>query len=155
MRYPSARILLSVALGMLLAMSLAMPVSAGEKVNKDADDVAILGYDAVAYFTEGGPVEGRAEFEHQWHESRWRFASARHRDLFAGDPERYAPRYGGFCAGGMASGWVLPIDPSNWAIVEGRLYLAYARQGSDALRTDPDPLIAKADANWERLGQTE
>jgi hypothetical protein len=138
---------------MMVAMTL--PAGAGERINKDDDGLAILGYDPVAYFTEGEPVEGSPQFEQEWRDSTWRFSSARHRDLFADDPERYAPRYGGFCAGGMASGWVLTIDPNNWAIVDGKLYLAFAQQGRDRLRTDPQPIIAKADANWERLGRTE
>lgn len=155
MRYPTLKASVSAAAGVLMAVAMALPAGAGERVNKDDDGVAILGYDPVAYFTEGQPVEGSPDFEQEWHDATWRFSSARHRDLFAGDPERYAPRYGGFCAGGMASGWVLTIDPSNWAIVDGKLYLAYARQGREQLRADPQPIIAKADAHWERLGKTE
>jgi hypothetical protein len=54
---------------------------AGERINKDAEDVAIRSYDTVAYFTHGRPVEGSPEFEHIWQEARWWFASAEHRRL--------------------------------------------------------------------------
>src|ERR671921_126586 len=89
------------ALAALLAASAAV---AGERINKDAEDLAILGYDTVAYFTDGQPVKGSPEFEYVWQDARWRFASAEHKTLFAGDPDRYAPQFGGFCTGGMSLG---------------------------------------------------
>ncbi len=67
-----------------------------DKVNKDSFGVAIKGYDTVAYFTEGRAVKGKSEFSHSWNEATWHFASADNRDLFAADPDRYAPQYGGY-----------------------------------------------------------
>ena len=58
--------------------------------------VAIRGYDPVAYHTEGRALKGKKEFSHDWNDAIWRFASAENRDLFAADPERYAPQYGGY-----------------------------------------------------------
>jgi hypothetical protein len=137
------------------ALLVALPALAGELVNKGGDDVAIKGYDPVAYFTEGKPVPGKAQFEHEWQDARWRFSSADHRELFASAPDKYAPRYGGFCAGAMALGWKAPIDPEAWVIVDGRLYLNYDKDGRDEFAEEPAPQIAKADANWERLGEVE
>ena len=54
---------------------------AGERINKDAEDLAILGHDTVAYFTDGRPVKGSPEFGYVWQDARWRFASAEHRIL--------------------------------------------------------------------------
>jgi hypothetical protein len=67
-----------------------------EPVNKTSDGVAIKGYDPVAYFTDGKPVEGSKAFEHVWMGARWHFSSPAHRDLFIGDPEKFAPEYGGY-----------------------------------------------------------
>jgi hypothetical protein len=139
------------ALAALLAASTAV---AGERINKDAEDLAIRGYDTVAYFTDGRPVEGSPEFEHVWQEARWRFASAEHRALFAGDPDRYAPQFGGFCTGGMGLGQLSPIDPEAWVIVEGRLYLHYDKEGRDETAADPEADIAAAAERWETLGKT-
>ena len=66
--------------------------------NVDADSVAIQGYDTVAYFTEGKPVKGKSEFEYTWEAAKWRFASTTNRDLFKANPDRYAPKYGGYCS---------------------------------------------------------
>src|SRR6202048_5511838 len=65
--------------------------------------LSISGYDSVAYFTDGKPVQGKAEFEYLWQKLRWRFASGEHRDLFVKDPNRYAPQYDGYCAMGTSN----------------------------------------------------
>src|SRR5439155_2846677 len=63
------------------------------------DRVAIQGYDTVAYFTDGKPTKGTSSFEYVWDDAKWQFASLAHRDMFIADPDRYAPQFGGFCAG--------------------------------------------------------
>ena len=79
-----------------LIFSWATQASAFEEVNKNLFGVAIKGYDPVAYFTEGEAVKGKSKFSHTWNEAKWYFATAANRDLFASDPERYAPQYGGY-----------------------------------------------------------
>ena len=95
--------------------------------------LAISGYDPVAYFTDGKPVPGLTEFEHVWHDARWRFASAAHRDLFVGDPNRYAPQYDGYCAMGLAmeKGHKATADPEAWVIVDGKLYVMHSLAGRE------------------------
>src|SRR3954452_16913855 len=78
-----------------------MFVSPGLSVAGDLP-LAIQGYDPVAYFTDGKPTKGLPEFEYQWDEHRYRFASAEHRDMFKADPVRYAPQFGNFCAMALA-----------------------------------------------------
>ena len=66
--------------------------------------IAIQGYDPVAYFTDGQAVKGSDAFAYEWLGAIWHFASAEHRDLFAADPVRYAPQFGGYCADWWAMG---------------------------------------------------
>ncbi len=83
----------------LLIVAVAPWVHAGKaekKFNTDGYGVAIKGYDTVAYFTEGRAVKGNKEFEFEWQDAKWRFASAANRDKFAANPQAYAPKYGGF-----------------------------------------------------------
>ena len=114
--------------------------------------LSISGYDPVAYFTDGKPVQGKSEFEDLWHKLRWRFANNEHRELFVKDPDRYAPQYDGYCAMGVAeSGGVShkdTVDPEAWAIVDGKLYLTHMRQGMDAWRENPAQYVKQADENW-------
>jgi hypothetical protein len=81
----------------------------------DETRLSISGYDPVSYFTDGKPVPGKTEFEYVWHEARWRFASAAHRDLFVTDPEHYAPQYDGYCAMGVAD--VAVFGPHKDAVI--------------------------------------
>ena len=147
----TGRSLHGLALAAILAASTA---AAGERINKDADDLAILGYDTVAYFTDERPVKGSPDFEYVWQDARWQFTSAEHRTLFATDPDRYAPQFGGFCAGGVALGRLAPIDPEAWLIVDGRLYLHYDKEARDDTAAAPEPRIAAAAERWEALGKS-
>jgi hypothetical protein len=85
--------------------------------------LAIKGYDPVAYFTDGKPTPGLPQFEFEWDEHRYRFASAEHRDLFKADPEHYAPQFGNFCAMALALNQVVVANPENWLISDGKLYV--------------------------------
>ncbi|MGK7891387.1 MAG: YHS domain-containing (seleno)protein [Leptolyngbyaceae cyanobacterium] len=110
--------------------------------------VAIEGTDPVAYFTDGGPVPGSSEFAYEWNGAVWQFASAENRDLFAANPEQYAPQYGGYCAWAVSQGYTAPIDPSAWKIVDGKLYLNFDRRVQARWERDIPGHIAQADANW-------
>jgi YHS domain-containing protein len=113
--------------------------------------VAIEGTDPVAYFTEGKPVEGSSELEHEWMGATWRFASAENRDLFAADPEKYAPQYGGYCAWAVSQGYTAKIDPEAWTIVDDRLYLNYSKDVRTQWSQDVPGNITKGDANWPKI----
>ena len=102
----------------------------GSTARGDEPRLSISGYDPVAYFTDGRPVRGKADFEYVWRKLRWRFASGEHRDLFVKDPQRYAPQYDGYCAMGVAveaAAHKDTVDPEAWAIVDGKLYLVHSQ----------------------------
>jgi enamine deaminase RidA (YjgF/YER057c/UK114 family) len=123
----------------------------GSTARGDELRLSISGYDPVAYFTEGRPLQGKAEFEHVWRRLRWRFASAEHRDLFIKDPGRYAPQYDGYCAMGAADQAAAhkdTVDPEAWAIVDGKLYLVHTRYWLEKWRAQAADYIKRADADW-------
>ena len=94
-----SKILYPILLGFLTAAFLLNWTSTGiafEKVNQNFWGVAIKGYDTVAYHTEGRAVKGHRKYSHTWNDAKWYFTSAENRDLFAAEPERYAPQYGGY-----------------------------------------------------------
>lgn len=113
--------------------------------------LAVDGYDPVAYFTAGKPMEGSKEFSFEWRGATWRFASAANRDLFAAAPEKYAPQYGGYCAWAVSQGYTADADPQAWKIVDGRLYLNYDKKVQATWEKDTALLIRKADENWPKL----
>ncbi len=109
---------------------------------------AISGYDAVAYFTEGRPLQGRNEFSYDYRGATWKFSSQRHLELFRADPEAYAAQYGGYCAYAVANGDTASAEPDLWTIHEGKLYLNYNRRINERFRNDIDSFIEQADQNW-------
>jgi YHS domain-containing protein len=144
-----SRTLLAVALCSLALGLTTAPADAAEPVNKTLfGKLAVGGYDAVAYFTDGQPVKGMKEFTHEWQGATWRFASAAHRDAFAAEPEAYAPQYGGYCAWAVSQGYTADADPEAWTVVDGKLYLNYNAKVKADWSQDMAGNIAKADANW-------
>jgi hypothetical protein len=116
--------------------------------------LAIGGYDPVAYFTDGKPVPGSGDIDYVWHDARWRFASTEHRDMFARDPERYAPQYDGYCAMGVSREKDMHKDipdPHAWAIVDGKLYLTHNQKALAMWQQNPAENIDRANRNWAKL----
>ena len=134
-----------------LALASCAPAGAIEAVHQSRSGVAVEGVDVVAYFTKGEATSGRAEFSHDWRGATWRFASAEHRDLFAANPERYAPQYGGYCAFAVAHGSTAGIDPEAWSIVDDKLYLNLSPSIQRRWNAKRDRFIEQANRNWPRL----
>ena len=67
-----------------------------DEINTTSLGVAIKGYDTVAYHSEGRAVKGKSEFSHKWNDAKWYFSSTHNMALFAAEPERFAPQYGGY-----------------------------------------------------------
>lgn len=109
---------------------------------------AIGGFDPVAYFTEGAPVEGSNAWLLMWNGAIWRFANERNRLRFEMNPQAFAPRYGGYCAYAVAQGATASTVPEAWTVQEGRLYLNYSLDVRSLWRQDIPGNIARADENW-------
>lgn len=116
--------------------------------NATDDGVAISGYDTVAYHTVGEAVVGQQSFAHNWQDATWLFSTPEHRDLFAEDPEAYAPQFGGFCSAAMTYGTAAKADPTVWAVVDGKLYLNYDDYAQELFYENLADNIAKAEDKW-------
>jgi YHS domain-containing protein len=133
----------------VLAMAFVSAAYAGEFYEKDG--VALRGYDPVAYFKDGRPVKGTAEYRAEYKGSTFHFASQANRDSFAADPAKYAPQYGGYCAYGTAGGYKAAIDPAAFTVVDGKLYLNYNRDVQKDWSKDVPGFVSKADKNWPKV----
>ncbi len=139
----------------LLAISVIGASVAGAEVRKpevytDFQGVAIRGYDTVAYFTENRAVKGTPAHAFEWNGAVWHFTSAEHRDLFAADPEKYAPEFGGYCAWGVYKDKVVNSNPEVFDIVDGRLYLNLSDKVQEKWRAQGG-VIAAAKAHWPKV----
>ena len=109
---------------------------------------ALRGYDPVAYFVEEKPVQGSAEFTSIHNNATWYFSSAANKSMFDANPEKYSPQYGGYCAYGMANGFVVSSDPAAFSLVDGKLYLNYSLGVRKTWLQDVPGNIESADKNW-------
>lgn len=116
-----------------------------------SDKLAVSGYDAVAYFTEGKATKGSAEFSLLHQGVAWRFSSAANRATFQAAPSKYAPQYGGHCAWAISQGYTASADPKVWKIVDGKLYLNFNTSVGRNWEKSAADNITRADENWPKL----
>jgi YHS domain-containing protein len=152
-RHPSVLWLLKALLAVLAASLL--PVAAWAKepavYTRLFSNIALSGYDPVAYFVDGKPVKGDAKFSHDYQGAKWQFSSAENRDKFAAAPQNFAPQFGGYCAWAVSQGYTASADPMLWKIVQGKLYVNFNAEVQKKWETDIAGHIQKANANWPNV----
>ena len=141
-----------------MVVSLSNIVVADELVSKSFfGGVAINGHDSVAYHDQIEKQHiatiGDSAHEFEWKGATWRFATRQSRDLFAANPEQYAPAYNGFCANALSLGNGLKkTDGTHWQIFDGQLYVFYSGKGRDRwLAGDYREYKAAADLAWQKI----
>lgn len=116
-------------------------------------NLALQGYDTVAYFTAGEPTKGSAEFSTTHNGAEFRFANEENLNLFLGNPEKYAPQYGGYCAWAVAQGKTAKGDARRWAIVDDKLYLNYNKGIQKKWDKNRSGFITSANEQWPTVLQ--
>jgi len=156
----SRRLALASALALPFASLLSRAAAAGAAVSTEvmpipqvftSKGLALGGYDAVAYFSDGLPVPGTPAHRLKWRGAVWQFASAEHRQAFEMNPKAYAPQFGGYCAYTVAEGRPRKAEPDLWTIHAGRLYLNHDATLQMLWRQDMARYISTAEKNWARI----
>ena len=117
-----------------------------------AAELALKGYDPVAYFTEKRAMVGNTQFRLEWDGATYQFVSAKHLELFKADPERYLPQYSNLCAASVAKGVKVQGQPEYWLVQDGRLYLFGGPQGPGLMRADAT-MKSTADRNFSSVSK--
>lgn len=117
-------------------------------VNLDERGRALRGNDPVAYFSNGGPVAGNAEFTAQWNDAEYYFANAENRDAFISDPEKYAPANGGYCTFGVVLAKKFDGDPEVWSVHDDRLHVFLNQEVKDKFLQDESGNLDRVAENW-------
>ena len=109
------------------------------------------GYDVVAYFTDGKPMRGSG-YHVAVHEGvTYAFTNEEHKKLFEGNPTKYLPVYGSYCAYGISVAKKFVANPEVWKIVDGKLYLNLDKKIQATWEKDIPGNIKKADTNWSQI----
>lgn len=143
-------ILTATAVTATLALSSAS-FAADIDVNANTNDLAIQGYDPVAYFTQEAPTKGLATYTATYKNAIYHFSTEKNRDLFRLSPAKYAPQYGGFCAFGVTKGRKFDTDPTAWRVVDGKLYLNLNKDVQKVWLEDVPGYITNANETWTAI----
>lgn len=116
--------------------------------------LALSGVDPVAYFTDGRPVFGRAEFELSALGAVWRFRNVGNRTAFLENPEIYRPQFDGYDPVALIRGRAVAGHPMIWAVTGERLYLFYDEADRAAFMAEPERMIETARRKWPDVART-
>lgn len=122
--------------------------------DREGRDVMLLGHDPVAYFTMGKPMRGFPDISATTAGRTYYFLNAGHRERFLQAPERYEPQYRGFCSNGAAYGIKLGHDPTEFEIVDGRLFFFGDVLGREYWKMNHRFNIEMADKLWPEIRDT-
>lgn len=129
----------------------------------ETDGIAIGGYDPVSYFEQSEAKLGDPGATTIVDGVTYQFSSTKNKKLFDGNPEKYLPAYGGWCAYAVAENSIkMEADPTMWQIQDGKLMLFYddwmtSLTGSlkEEWNTDQASYKVKADENWVNVEKQE
>ena len=119
------------------------------------ENIAVDGYDPVAYFKVNKAVKGSKDLAVSHQGVIYYFSSLENKEEFKKNPSQYEPEYGGWCAYAMgAKGEKVSIDPETFKILNGKLYLFYNRFFNNTLKIwnkEEAKLKPAADASWKKF----
>ncbi len=119
------------------------------------NNLAIQGYDPVAYFTQNKAEKGNPKYTVNVEGTVYYFMTETNKTAFAKNSSKYEPQYGGWCAYAMgATNTKVEIDPETFKIIDGKLYLFFHNWVNNTLlkwNKDEANLKPKADKNWSKI----
>ena len=119
------------------------------------NELAKNGYDVMTYWKSGNPKTGDPQILNRYKNADWVFISTQNRDLFASNPEHYAPQYGGYCTFAASQGQVADVNPFAWRISNDPLYLNCSHRVRRIWSNNIDANVASADRLWPEILTTK
>ena len=114
-------------------------------------DVALDGYDPVAYFESGEAYMSDGTYHFNYKNTEWFFKSQEHLDRFKANPEAFMPAFSGFCAYELAYGYLVESDPRYWHIYNKKLYFFSSMDAKTAWYRDISFMISESTKAWKRM----
>lgn len=150
-----------ISTGLIMAATLATgsagPAYAADEYNVtsgytlDGAGLGVHGVDTVVLSTMNAVAQGDATHTVVHDGVAYYFGSQITAARFQSDPERYLPKYGGFCAYAVALGKKLDGDPRYADIVNGKLYLFVNAAVFQRYLEDKENTLRKAEEQWASI----
>ena len=120
-------------------------------------DLAIDGYDPVAYFKQSKGAKGKNEIRAQHAGATYYFSTGSSRETFKKKPAKYTPAYGCWRIYAIGdSGDKVSINPETFKIVDGKLllfYYAFFTNTLDNWNKDEKHFYENANKNRNKLNK--
>jgi nicotinamidase-related amidase/YHS domain-containing protein len=124
----------------------------GELVNvSGASRIALSGFDPVSFFTGDEPANGSPFITAEHRGATYFFATEASRTRFLSAPDAFAPQFGGFCAYGVSTNKLLPVDITTAQVRNGKLYLNLNPDIRVKFDEDFQGNVGRAEQNWPGL----
>jgi YHS domain-containing protein len=133
------------------AIVFAFDANSSRPVNVNEKGVALRGFDPMSYFTAKGPVMGSDDYKFVFDGATYWFASSENLAKFKANPTQYAPKFGGFCAMGIAKEKKIDSDPTAWRIVDGYLFVLQNKDVQKAWLVDVSGNLKVATVSWNTI----
>jgi YHS domain-containing protein len=130
---------------------LAFDANSNRPVNVNEKGVALRGFDPMSYFSGKGPVMGSDDYKFVFEGATYWFASPENLAKFKANPTQYAPKFGGFCAMGIAKDKKIDSDPTAWRIVDGYLFVLQNKEVQKAWLVDVSGNLKVATVSWNTI----
>jgi len=139
-----------ILIALYIIFTMVISLNAQEQKNENTK-AALNGYCPVAYQVMEKGVKGDQKFSSTYEGKTYYFMNADAKKMFDAEPEKYLPKYDGYCATAVAMGEKLESDPELFSVYEGTTYLFSSKMAKETFDKDPKMIVQKADKNFAAL----
>ena len=114
---------------------------------------ALKGHDPIDVYN-GLATVGNEDISSVFEDAIYHFTSLENKILFDGSPEKYAPKYGGYCSIAISEGSLVEANPHSALIQDGSLHVFYkdnTQDTQDEWNDNPVEHKKRAEKEWAKL----
>ncbi|MGB5528417.1 MAG: YHS domain-containing (seleno)protein [Ignavibacteriaceae bacterium] len=139
-------------IALFLAISMVLSINAQDTKSADTK-VELDGYCPVAYSVMEKSVEGDSKYSSTYEGKTYYLANADAKKMFDAEPEKYLPKYNGYCATAVAMGKLMESDQQLFSVYSGSTYLFSSMMAKESFDKDPKMTIKNAGKNFAALNK--
>lgn len=114
---------------------------------------ALKGHDPIKVYN-GMATVGNEDITSVFEDAIYQFESLENKNIFDRNPEKYAPKYGGYCSIAISEGSLVEANPHSALIQDGALHVFYKDDEEDTQeewKVNPVENKRRAENEWAKL----
>ena len=136
----------TLSLILVFAFGLTLTINA-QTVKESKKEVVEQPFCPVAYLAMNKAAKGDAKYSSIYKGKTYYFAIKDAKSMFDAEPEKYLPKFDGFCPTGLAMGKKLASNPEIFSVYKGSTYLFSNQMAKENFDKDPEMVIKGANKN--------